>query len=485
MSQEIDLPHNWTPRDYQKPAWDSWLAGCNRQLLIWHRRAGKDDIDLRKHSVAAFNRVGTYWHMLPEFAQARKAIWDAVNPRTGLRRIDEAFPLGIRATTRETDMFIRFKNGSTWQAVGSDNFNSLVGTPPVGLTVSEWALADPTAWAYLAPILAENKGWASFITTPRGNNHVKRMLDRFKTDPKWFCQILSARDTGAISEEDIENQRAEYAALFGDDMADMLVEQEFYCSFSGALLGAIFGREMNAAEREGRIRLVEIDRRYPVHTAWDLGKPANNPIWCFQVIPIFRNDAAGHPVFVRNEPRVVDFFRPDGDDLEEWVSWLNERGYNGTDYVPHDILTPEWGSRRTRLETLKLLKRKPVRIPKVSVLEGQSAARRTIKVAVFHSGDDERGARMQLGVDGLKSYRREWDEEAKRFRDNPVKDWAEHIGSAFRYLGLAWKDTKPEASAPEKPKELQFTVGPLGIIQGNMDVKSAVEAMMRRRQRES
>jgi hypothetical protein len=36
--------------------------------------------------------VGTYWHMLPEASQARKAIWDAVNPHTGKRRIDEAFP---------------------------------------------------------------------------------------------------------------------------------------------------------------------------------------------------------------------------------------------------------------------------------------------------------------------------------------------------------------------------------------------------------
>ncbi|WP_315928882.1 hypothetical protein [Mesorhizobium sp. SP-1A] len=60
----------------------------------------------------------------------------------------------------------------------ADNYNALVGTPPVGLTASEWALANPTAWAYLAPILAENNGWAAFISTPRGNNHLKGMLSR-------------------------------------------------------------------------------------------------------------------------------------------------------------------------------------------------------------------------------------------------------------------------------------------------------------------
>jgi hypothetical protein len=294
--KQIQLPHDWEPRDYQEPAWNSWLDGCNRQLLIWHRRAGKDDINLRQHSVGAFNRVGTYWHMLPEYAQARKAIWDAVNPRTGRRRIDEAFPHEIRASTRENDMFIRFTNGSTWQVVGSDNYDSLVGTPPIGLTLSEWALANPSAWAYLAPILAENGGWASFITTPRGNNHVKGMYDRFSDDPRWFTQILTAEDTHAIPKEDILDQQAEYASLFGEEVANMLVEQEFYCSFAGAMLGAIFGSEINRAEREGRIKVVDVDPAYPVHTAWDLGKAVNNPIWCFQVIG--------------DQLRIVDFYRP-------------------------------------------------------------------------------------------------------------------------------------------------------------------------------
>lgn len=421
------------------------------------------------HAVGAFNRVGTYWHMLPEYAQARKAIWDAVNPHTGKRRIDEAFPAEIRANTRETDMFIRFQNGSTWQVVGSDNYNALVGTPPVGLTGSEWALANPMAWAYLAPIMAENKGWASFITTPRGNNHVKGMYDRFRTDPKWFVQLLKASDTGAISAEAIEDQRGEYAALFGEEVADMLIEQEFNCSFSGAMLGAYFGREMMRAERDGRFKIVEIDWKYPVHTAWDLGKAVNNPIWCFQVI--------------KGELRIVDFYRPESDDLEEWVRWLDDKGYKGNDYVPHDILVTEWGTKRTRIETLKMLGRRPKRVVKVAVADGLQAGRKSINQAIFHAGEGERGERLQLAIDGLKAYRREWDDELKTFRENPVKDWAEHIGSAWRYLGLAWKDAAE--AVPEKPKakELVYTAKPGGVIQSNISIQEAIDAMVRRKRR--
>jgi phage terminase large subunit len=437
----VNLPSNWTPRPYQEPAWNSWLDGCNRQLLVWHRRAGKDDINLRMHSVAAFNRVGTYWHMLPLYEQARKAIWNAVNPFTGKRRIDEAFPREIIANRNESEMFIRFVNGSTWQVVGSDNYNSLVGTPPVGITLSEWALANPTAWAYLSPIIAENGGWASFITTPRGNNHVKSMLDRFKNHPKWFTQVLTVADTGAVSEEVIEEQRAEYESLFGKEMADLLVEQEFYCSFAGAMVGAYWGAEVNQAERQGRIGAVPIDPAFPVHTAWDLGAPANNPIWAFQVIG--------------SVPHIVDFYRPDTDDLEDWCDVLNERGYHGNDYVPHDIYQQSWGAKRSRIQMMTDYGRKPAPVKRVSVADGISAGRETVKVARFDA------VRCADGIDGLRSYRREWDDDLKRFRDNPVKDWAEHIGSAFRYLGLSWQALKTEQPKPQPTYPAQLTVNEL------------------------
>lgn len=458
----IDLPHDWAPRDYQRPAWESWLGGCNRQLLVWHRRAGKDDINLRQHCVAAFNRVGTYWHMLPEYAQARKAIWDAVNPRTGKRRIDEAFPHVLRSSTRDNDMFIRFVNGSTWQVVGSDNYNSLVGTPPVGLTLSEWALANPQAWAYLAPILAENGGWASFISTPRGNNHLKGMLDRFRDDPRWFCQVLTARDTGAVTADAIEDQRGEYESLFGRDMAEMLIEQEYFCSFAGAMIGAYWGAEVNAADRDGRICAVPVDENQPVHTAWDLGAPANNPIWCFQVV----GDAV----------HVVDFYRPESEDLEDWCDWLSQRGYRGNDYVPHDIYQQSWGAKRTRVQMMKDYARRPVPVKRVSVGDGLTAGRETIKAARFDA------TRCALGVEGLRNYRREWDDELKRFRDTPVKDWAEHIGSAFRYLGLAWRELRAAPPPPPPPKfEYVASTVPGHLMKTNVTFRELMERRARRR----
>ena len=462
----IRLPNNWNPRFYQMPAWKAWERGIRREVLMWHRRAGKDDYELHKTAVAAHERVANYWHCLPLYEQARKAIWEAVNPHSGKRRIDECFPPELRQRTDNTSMTIEFKVGSIWRVVGSDNPDSLVGAPPAGLVFSEWALANPSAWAYLSPIVAENNGWASFITTPRGNNHAAALYNRMKSNPEWFCQRLTVDDTHAISDKVIEDARDSYEALFGKEVAEMLIQQEYYCSFNGAMVGAYYAGLIDRAEQEGRIRDFDIDPAYPVHTAWDLSpRGSRNPIWCFQVIG--------------GVPYIVDFLRPNTDSLEDWVNWLNERGYCGVDFVPHDIMHAEWGTKRTRFELLASMGRKPHRVPSVAVEEGRTAARQTINKAVFHATNCE------LALDGLRNYRREWDDDTKRFRDQPVKDWADHIADGFRYLALAWRDMPKDAPTKPKPKDLEYRVLPSGVIQGNVGVKEAVEAMVRRKRREA
>lgn len=420
-------------RKYQSPFYHALIGDdYDNAMAVWHRRAGKDEVTLNALIRRSQNRIGTYWHCLPEYTQARKALWDQVNQSTGRRRLDEIFPPDAIEVRRDTDMFIKFKWGSTFQLIGSDNYNATVGAGPVWISYSEWALANPSAYAYHQPMLLESKGKAVFITTPRGNNHAKQTYDYAVKSPRWFAQTLTVHDTGIFTEEQLAEVRATLEAQYGIDFGRAYFEQEYLCSFSGAMVGAYFGAEIAKAEREGRICEVPVNELYPVHTCWDLGKAVNNPIWCFQV--------------VGGLLRIVDFYVPESEDIEQWVAWLDERGYRGNDYVPHDIVVTEWGSRRTRFETLVMLKRKPVRIAKVSVADGLQAGRTAINAAVFDAERTERG------VEGLKSYRREWDDELKTFKENPLKDWAEHIGSAWRYLGLAWREVQPVK--PAEPKRV-------------------------------
>lgn len=418
----IRLPYNWQPRAYQRPAWNAWERGCKRLLLIWHRRAGKDDVALHMGAVAAHERPATYWHLLPEYKQGRKAIWNAVNPHTGKRRIDEAFPQELRANTNDQEMFIRFKSGATWQVVGSDNYNSNVGSPPAGVTFSEWALSNPSAWGYLAPILAENNGWASFITTPRGRNHVKGQLDQTRKDPKWFTQVLDVDTTGAISPEIVEEQRREYHALYGEDAGDALIRQEYWCDFEAPVVGAYYAREMANAEKQGRICRVDVDPSLPVSTAWDLGYSDDTVIWFFQVL--------------HGEVRVVDYYASHGKDIPHYADLLKAKGYRyGVHWLPHDARPQTLAANgRSIAQQLWDLGVRCRIGPDLSVQDGIQAARMTLNRAWF----DENKCRD--GLESLRQYQREWDDDRKMFRDQPRHDWTSHAADGFRYLSLVWRE---------------------------------------------
>lgn len=464
--------HEFRVRWYQQEFHRALVERTNDRLIaIWHRRAGKDEVILNAFRELAFKRPATYWHCFPEYAQARKAIWNGVDGNTGKRRLDQAFPPEICKRRVDNDMFIEFKNGATWQLLGSDRYDATVGAGPAGIAYSEWALCNPAAWAYHSPMIRETGGFAAFITTPRGNNHAKVMYERGITSDSWFAQKLSVEDTEALTKKALAEALEEYQDVHGLDLGRALFEQEYYCSFSGAMIGAYWGAEMAGAERDGRMCSVDIDWDHPVHTVMDLGKAANNPMWFFQVI-------AG-------QPRIVDFYRPDSEDLSDWLKWIDDRGYAGDTYVPHDIMVTEWGSGKTRMELLQSKRKNVKRIPKVSVADGLQAGRTAINAALIHQGGDERGVRMELGTEGLKNYRRDWDEELKVFRDTPVKNWAEHIGSAFRYLGLSWRNVVPPEVKEKKPSELEYRVTSSGRVTSNMSVKDAVDAMVRRRRNEN
>ena len=445
----VTLPNNgWTPRPHQMRLWSHLRSEGKRALAVWHRRAGKDDVCLHHTMISAIERVGNYWHCLPEYNQARKAIWTAINPHTGKRRIDEAFPIALRANTNDTEMFLRFKNGSTWQCIGSDTYNTTVGASVAGIVYSEWALANPSAWAYHRPMLEENNGWAAFITTPRGRNHAFSMYAHAKQSPDWFAELLTIADTEALSEQaQVETQR-EYAALYGEDVGRAQYRQEYFCDFQAAILGAYFAFEMAAVRNEGRILKVEAQPDQPVHRAWDLGVTDDTSIWWFQL--------QGAQLVI------LDHYASSGAGVEHYAEQIQKRAAehgwkDGTDYVPHDAKVKEWGSGKTRVETMQGFGLHPQLVPFATFQDGINAARRTLPLCVFHPRCEAGG------VDALEQYRREWDDDKKAFRATDVHDWTAHPAASFRYLSLAWRliprqiiERKPEPGAwviPPPPEQ--------------------------------
>lgn len=443
----IRLPNGWRPRGYQLPAWSYLENGGKHAELIWHRRSGKDEIALHRTACSAFERVAGYWHMLPEYSQARKAIWAAVNPHTGKRRIDEAFPHELRSTTREQEMSITFKNGSTWQVVGSDNFNSLVGSTPAGIVYSEWALANPTARAYLRPILAENNGWQMFITTPRGRNHAYTTLRAAEKNKDAFAQVLDATQTGVFTAERLAVELQSYIDEFGEEYGRSKFEQEYMCSFDAANLGAILARSIGVAERDGRVSDDIVFDRHgaPIEISADIGR-RDTATWFF-----WQPSMGGFSI--------VDYDGGWGIDAEEWCERLAPRinQYKlasgkpalGKIWLPHDARAKTFAAKHSALEVfIKYFGADKVAItPDSKKADRINAARVLMPRIAFNATNCERG------LDGLRAWSFEYDEEAKIFSSEPKHDWASHDGDGFSYGCLIMQQTKP-LPTKEKPRFL-------------------------------
>jgi phage terminase large subunit len=427
----IKLPNGWRRREYQEPLWRYLRKGGLRADVAWHRRAGKDDVSLHWTAIAAMKRVGTYWHMLPEASQARKAIWDAINPHTGKRRIDEAFPRGMREATRETDMLIRFKNGSTWQVVGSDNFNSLVGSPPVGVIFSEWSLAKPDAWTYLRPILAENGGWAVFIWTPRGRNHATRSFEARERDPEWFTERLPATRTGVFTPAQLAKERAELISESGSqDEGDAKFRQEYLVDFDAAVPGSYYGPQIAKAKEEGRVGSFPYDPALPVQTAWDIGVDDYTAIWFLQ--------ENGRQV------RAIGYYETSGEGPETIVPILEAKGYRYSQHhLPHDVMVREWGhGAKTRYQTLLELGIRPVRVGVAQdPAERINASRRLLPIVSF---DSEACA---VGLDRLRNYRKRWNPSLLAYT-GPLHDENSHGADAFGEYAVNCAIVPPKPPTP-------------------------------------
>lgn len=259
---DITIPYKFTPREYQLPLLRAMDNGYKRAVAVWHRRAGKDLTVLNMTVKKMFDRVGTYYHAFPEYNQGRKIIWDG-RDKDGVKFLDH-FPKPLVKRMNATEMKVELTNGSIYQIIGADNYDSIVGSNPVGIVLSEWAVSDkyPEAWSYFRPMLAENGGWAVFVYTPRGRNHGWELYRMALDNPEWFCEVLTADDTKAISAKDIQAER-------DAGMSEDMLQQEFYCSFISSvenivipyeLIEAAIAREVSGYDKHNRVAGLDVAR---------------------------------------------------------------------------------------------------------------------------------------------------------------------------------------------------------------------------------
>jgi len=415
--------NKFLPRQYQLPILDAIEnKGYKRVLAILPRRAGKDITAFNLCIRQCLRKICVVYYIFPTYSQAKKVIWDSIT-NTGERILD-FIPPELVESKNSQEMKIRFTNGSLLQLVGSDNYDTLMGTNPQGVVFSEYALQDPRAYQYIRPILTANDGWALFISTPRGKNHLWELLQIARESPDWFAYKLSVEDTNHIPMEEIERERRE--GLMSDD----LIMQEYFCSFEMGVEGAYYAKYLDRMRLDGRIGQVPWENGFKVHTAWDLGVRDSTTIIFFQVI--------GQTV------RLIDCYENNKEGLEHYVKILESKPYSyGKHIAPHDIKVKEWGSGITRLEKARQLGVNFTTANDVSIVDGIEAVRTTLSKVWI---DDIKCKEL---IKALENYRQEYDVKRKVYKNHPLHDFSSHFADSMRYLAVSLPKTRDGVSAQE------------------------------------
>ena len=401
VEQEID----YRPRDQIR-------AFHNRKerfaIIVAHRRFGKTVAAINDLIRSCFEidrpnvRVA---YIAPYLSQAKAVAWDYALEFT--RDIPEI-------KVNHSELRIDFLNGARFRLFGADNYNAMRGLYFDAVVLDEMADFPASAWSnVIRPALADRRGSATFISTPKGKNEFWELWHEAQDDPNWFTAMLKASETSILDQEELDEARR----TMGDDR----YEQEFECSFEAAIQGAFYAKEMKEATEDGRITRVPYDRAASVITAWDLGIGDSTAIWFAQ--------------FVGQEIRIIDYYENSGVGLDHYAKVLLDKDYQYEQHIlPHDVQVKELGTGKSRLETLDALGIRNIEIaPKLAVEDGIQAARTMIPKCWFDADNCTRG------IEALRQYRRDFDEKLKTWRGRPLHDWTSHGADAFRYLAVGYR----------------------------------------------
>lgn len=359
-------------------------------------------------------------YVAPFRDQAKRVAWDY------LKFYASPFAAG---KPNESELSVPMPNEGKITLFGADNADALRGIYLDGAILDEFGDFKPSVWGnVIRPTLSDRLGWVVFGGTPKGRNEFWQVRERARKneDGEWLYSEVRASESQIIQPDELERLRRQ--------LSPEQYAQEYECDFSAALPGAYYGREMVAAEREGRIGAVGLETALPVYTAWDIGYRDDTAIWWFQVL--------------RGEIHVIEHHASSGQSIKFYTDLIRSKPYKyALHWLPHDAKAKTLAAQgKSVIEQLgEGLGLESMRIvPNLDIQDGVQAARIALNRCWF---DEEKCAE---GLEALRQYQREYDEDKKAFRERPRHDWTSHSADAFRMLAVAWREeVQPEAKSTE------------------------------------
>ncbi len=214
--KQIIIPYS--PQPYQREIHDSLKRF---KVVKIGRRGGKTELLENEEIKQSVKNPGLHWIVAPTYRQVKAICWKRLKM---LLKNDTDWKFNEAELSAHHPII-----NTTLELKGADNEDSLRGVGLKSVGIDEAASLKPHVWPeIIRPMLADSRGPALFIGTPKGKNwffdlFMRGQLGYSSFDPEWQSWGYPTSINRYIAKEEIEQARK--------DMSERLFRQEFMAEF--------------------------------------------------------------------------------------------------------------------------------------------------------------------------------------------------------------------------------------------------------------
>ena len=381
-------------------------------ILVAHRRAGKTVAavnDLVEKASRNTRENPRYAYIAPLLKQAKDIAWMYLKAA--------AAPYSPKIS--ESGLFVELTalpNSPRITIYGADNPDSFRGLYLDGVVLDEFGdMLGSIFQEILLPALIDRNGWIVFMGTPKGPNHFRDLFYENRESSDWHVSFLPHNVTNIIPPDAIEQMRK--------IMDPEQFAQEMLCSFEAAIRGAIYARQMEQMELDGRIGSYSFDKYTKTDVFFDLGFSDTCVMGFGQRRPDGLLKGHSHGDNLKPIKHYIKY-------VKEF--WADNKLRPGQIWLPHDARARSLQTGKSVVEQFRDANLRPKIVPMLDLMDGIDATRTGFENWFF-----DRDGNKTL-ILALKSYQRKYDEKLKVFLDEPIHDWSSHWADMFRYSNIIY-----------------------------------------------
>lgn len=332
--------------------------------------------------------------------------------------IDKISKLGVQALFEVLDTEIRGPDGSLIVFKGMQSYNAMNIKSLEAYDIA-WVEEAQTLTQHsldlLRPTLRREGSELWFSWNPRFKTDPVDMFFRKNPPPDAISVLVNWRDNPWFP--DVLRREMAHDFMIDEDKADHIWNGAY-----GNSQGAILAKLVNQAERGGRISddVTYDPQGAPIELSSDLGFRDTASWWYWQRVPGGFN--------------LLKYEGDTGLDADDWIprlqTGITEMGATlGKIWLPHDARAKTFQSKHTTAEKfLTAFGGSAVDVvPQSKKMDQISAARAVIPKCAFNA------TACESGLDGLRAWEFEYNEESGVYSREPLHNWASHPSDAFAY----------------------------------------------------